>query len=123
MNHIYERLRTQFDYAQGGFGGAPKFPSTMAIQLLMEYSWYYRQPEALQHAFFSLEKMISGGIYDQIGGGFSRYATDREWNIPHFEKMLYDNALLTGVLADACKIAVTQDPDGRFSVLFGDTIR
>lgn len=123
LNHIYERLRTQFDYAQGGFGGAPKFPSTMAIQLLMEYSWYYRQPEALQHAFFSLEKMISGGIYDQIGGGFSRYATDREWNIPHFEKMLYDNALLTGVLADACKIAVTQDPAGRFSVLFGDTIR
>lgn len=67
--------------------------------------------------------MISGGIYDQIGGGFARYATDREWNIPHFEKMLYDNALLVGVLADACKIATTQDPAGRFSVLFSDTIR
>ena len=123
MSSIFERLRSQFDYACGGFGGAPKFPSTMAIQLLMEYSWYFRQPEALQHAFFSLERMISGGIYDQIGGGFARYATDREWNIPHFEKMLYDNALLTGVLADACKIATTQDPDGRFAVLFSDTIR
>lgn len=123
LTDVFERLRSQFDYAQGGFGGAPKFPSTMAIQWLMEYSWYFRQPEALQHAFFSLEKMISGGIYDQVGGGFARYATDREWNIPHFEKMLYDNALLVGVLADACKIAVNQDPSGRFSTLFSDTIR
>ena len=123
MKDIYERLRSQFDFAHGGFGGAPKFPSTMAVQWLMEYSWYFRQPEALQHAFFSLEKMISGGIYDQIGGGFARYATDREWNIPHFEKMLYDNALLTGVLADACKIASAQDPAGRFTALFSDTIR
>ena len=123
LKEIFERLRTQFDFAHGGFGGAPKFPSTMAIQLLMEYSWFFRQPEALQHALFSLEKMISGGIYDQAGGGFARYATDREWNIPHFEKMLYDNALLISVLADACKIVAAQDPGGRFNMLFSDTIR
>ncbi len=97
---IFERMRDQFDLSEGGFGGAPKFPSTMAIRYLLDYFHYYKQPEALQHAELSLKKMIGGGIYDQIGGGFARYATDREWLIPHFEKMLYDNALLVSVMSD-----------------------
>lgn len=119
---IFERLKAQFDYAEGGFGGAPKFPSTMSIRFLLEYAWYYKNQEALQHALFSLEKMIAGGIYDQIGGGFARYATDRAWRIPHFEKMLYDNALLTHVLADALAFVGPDNRDDRFSVLFRDTI-
>jgi len=106
---ILAQIKNQFDPAEGGFGGAPKFPSSMAIQFLLEGFGAYRDPEALQHALFSLEKMISGGIYDQIGGGFSRYATDREWLVPHFEKMLYDNALLISVLADAYKLVVDEN--------------
>lgn len=76
----------------------------MALQWLLNWHYFSGNPEALQHALFSLEKMARGGIYDQIGGGFARYATDREWLIPHFEKMLYDNALLVSVLSDAHKL-------------------
>jgi hypothetical protein len=107
LRGINEQIKRQFDPSEGGFGGAPKFPSTMALQWLLEYFIVFRDPEALQHALFSLEKMIAGGIYDQIGGGFSRYTTDRAWLVPHFEKMLYDNALLVGLLADA--FAVVND--------------
>lgn len=101
---IFTKIRTQFDHSEGGFGGAPKFPSTMALQWLLNWHYFSGNPEALEHALFSLEKMSRGGIYDQIGGGFARYATDREWLIPHFEKMLYDNALLVGVLSEAHKV-------------------
>jgi uncharacterized protein len=124
---ILTQIKSQFDPAAGGFGGAPKFPSSMAIQLLLEGFGVYRDPEALEQALFSLEKMICGGIYDQIGGGFSRYATDREWLVPHFEKMLYDNALLVGVLADAYKL-VSDDNQGlkafkqQYAGIFRETI-
>ena len=101
---IYNKIRGQFDPAAGGFGGAPKFPSSMALQWLLNWFYFSGNQEALQHALFSLEKMAGGGIYDQIGGGFARYATDREWLIPHFEKMLYDNALLVSVLSEAHKL-------------------
>lgn len=101
---VFAKMRDQFDPAEGGFGGAPKFPSTMALQWLLNWHYFSGNPEALEHAFFSLEKMARGGIYDQIGGGFARYATDREWLVPHFEKMLYDNALLVSVLSESLKI-------------------
>ncbi|MFN0175230.1 MAG: thioredoxin domain-containing protein [Saprospiraceae bacterium] len=101
---LFSRMRTQFDHSEGGFGGAPKFPSTMALQWLLNWHYFSGNPEALEHALFSLDKMARGGIYDQIGGGFARYATDREWLIPHFEKMLYDNALLVSVLSETHKI-------------------
>ena len=104
---IFEHLNTRFDRLCGGFGGAPKFPATMSIGFLMAYHDRFEQPDALQHALFSLDKMSEGGIYDQLGGGFSRYATDKAWLVPHFEKMLYDNALLVSVLADA--YAITGD--------------
>jgi hypothetical protein len=104
LDAIFGRMREQFDRAEGGFGGAPKFPSTMAIQFLLNYHWLTGQPEALEHATFSLDRMIGGGIYDQLGGGFARYATDRAWLVPHFEKMLYDNALLVSVLSEAYKL-------------------
>ncbi|MDO8368670.1 MAG: thioredoxin domain-containing protein [Saprospiraceae bacterium] len=106
FNHeaTFTRIRAQFDHSEGGFGGAPKFPSTMALQWLLNWHHFSGNPEALEHALFSLEKMARGGIYDQIGGGFARYATDREWLVPHFEKMLYDNALLVSVFSEAYKI-------------------
>lgn len=104
LENVFYALRERFDRVEGGFGGAPKFPSTMSIQFLMDYHFYTKNEEALAHAELSLIKMIQGGIYDQIGGGFARYATDREWLIPHFEKMLYDNALLITTLSDAYKL-------------------
>ncbi|GAB4490429.1 MAG: thioredoxin domain-containing protein [Saprospiraceae bacterium] len=104
LETIYAQMRDRFDRAEGGFGGAPKFPSTMAIQFLLNYHFFTKNPEALEHAQLSLDKMIQGGIYDQIGGGFARYATDRAWLVPHFEKMLYDNALLVSVLSEAYKL-------------------
>jgi uncharacterized protein YyaL (SSP411 family) len=127
LKGIITQMKRQFDLSEGGFGGAPKFPSTMAIQLLLESSEVFRDHEALSHALFSLEKMIAGGIYDQIGGGFSRYTTDREWLVPHFEKMLYDNALLVAVLADAYKLVtdkrqVTTIQHQHHAVLFQETI-
>lgn len=105
-NHetIYYKMRESFDRVEGGFGAAPKFPSTMAIRYLLNYHWFTHNPEALEHARLSLDKMIHGGIYDQLGGGFARYATDRGWLVPHFEKMLYDNALLVSVLSEAYKL-------------------
>jgi uncharacterized protein YyaL (SSP411 family) len=96
-----ESLLKMADREFGGFGGAPKFPGTMAIRFLLEHYRFTGNREALDIALLSLDKMIAGGIYDQIGGGFARYSTDREWLVPHFEKMLYDNALLVAVLAEA----------------------
>lgn len=107
---IAQNLLQQADTEAGGFGAAPKFPATGAIRFLMEYYHFYKETdkvlaeEALQQSLLSLDKMIQGGIYDQVGGGFSRYATDKDWLVPHFEKMLYDNALLTEVLCDAYQI-------------------
>jgi len=111
---MFAKMRAQFDHSEGGFGGAPKFPSTMALQWLLNWHYFSGNPEALEHALFSLDKMARGGIYDQIGGGFARYATDREWLIPHFEKMLYDNALLVSVLSEAYKIVErSQQPSAK----------
>lgn len=104
LQKIYQNLERQFDTANGGFGGAPKFPGTMSLNYLLDYHYYFGEKSALDHALLSLDKMAMGGIYDHLGGGFARYATDAKWLVPHFEKMLYDNALLVGVLANAYKI-------------------
>jgi len=98
---IADNLLKQADKEKGGFGNAPKFPGTMAISFLLEHYLFTGYQPALDHALRSLDAMSDGGIYDQIGGGFARYATDRNWLIPHFEKMLYDNALLICSLCDA----------------------
>lgn len=99
-----ENILKQADKVNGGFGRAPKFPSTMAIQFLLEHYHFTGNEEAKKQALLSLDKMIAGGIYDQIGGGFSRYSVDDIWLAPHFEKMLYDNAMLLNVLCDAYQI-------------------
>ena len=101
---IAENILKQADTKWGGFGNAPKFPQTFSIQYLLRHYHFTNNETALQQALLSIDKMIYGGIYDQLGGGFARYSTDNKWLAPHFEKMLYDNALLLGVLADAYQI-------------------
>lgn len=101
LTRIYDQLMKTADRVDGGFGPAPKFPQTFSIRFLLQYYYYTSDPEALTHAGLSLDKMIYGGIYDQLGGGFARYSTDSEWLAPHFEKMLYDNALLIMALSEA----------------------
>jgi len=100
---LRDQLHANRDEEYGGFGGAPKFPQTMSLRWLLDYALLRNDAESLQHLDHSLEQMIRGGIYDQLGGGFARYATDRQWLVPHFEKMLYDNALLLSLLADRCR--------------------
>ena len=104
LTQIYGQLMNAADRQEGGFGAAPKFPQTFSIQFLLHYYHFTGESPALEQACLSLDKMIGGGIYDQIGGGFSRYSTDREWLAPHFEKMLYDNALLIIVLSEAYQL-------------------
>ena len=94
------------DKVWGGFGNAPKFPQTFTIQFLLQYYYYTENKEALTHAMLSIDKMLQGGIYDHISGGLARYSTDREWLAPHFEKMLYDNALLINILCDAYQLTL-----------------
>ena len=89
-----------FDPQEGGFGGAPKFPPSLALEFLLRRLW--RRPEdphAREMVELTLGKMAAGGIYDQVGGGFHRYSVDGRWLVPHFEKMLYDNALLARAYA------------------------
>ncbi|MFG2023783.1 thioredoxin domain-containing protein [Streptomyces sp. NPDC048825] len=92
-------LTREYDAARGGFGGAPKFPPSMVIEFLLRHHARTGSEGALQMAGDTCERMARGGIYDQLGGGFARYSVDREWVVPHFEKMLYDNALLCRVYA------------------------
>src|ERR1700722_16283404 len=90
-------LASGFDEAHGGFGGAPKFPPSMTLEFLLRHHERTGGAAALSMAEATCEAMARGGMYDQLGGGFARYSVDASWTVPHFEKMLYDNALLTGV--------------------------
>ena len=107
-----------FDSEWGGFGAAPKFPSTMNIDLLLRSNATHPNAAALHVSTTSLDAMASGGIYDHLGGGFARYSVDREWLVPHFEKMLYDQALLVRVYLHAYQ--VTQYP--RYKQVVEETI-
>ena len=99
----------QHDAASGGFGQAPKFPNEPYLCFLLEYAVYAGHGEALDAVGDSLRRMICGGIYDHIGGGFHRYATDRRWLVPHFEKMLYNQANLAAVLIRAWQLTGARD--------------
>ena len=104
LRQIRDQLMASADKTEGGFGGAPKFPQTFSIRYLLHYYYYHKDEAALDLACLSLDKMIGGGIFDQLGGGFARYSTDNEWLVPHFEKMLYDNALLVIALSEAWQL-------------------
>ncbi|BBO71229.1 thioredoxin domain-containing protein [Desulfosarcina alkanivorans] len=98
MAEVLERAvssgKTRFDPVHGGIAGAPKFPSSLPIRLLLRHHRRTGDTQSLNMAALTLEKMAAGGMNDQVGGGFHRYSTDERWQVPHFEKMLYDNALL-----------------------------
>jgi uncharacterized protein YyaL (SSP411 family) len=108
LEMITQNLLQTADTIWGGFGRAPKFPQTFSIQFLLRQYHFTKNENALKQALLSIDKMIDGGIHDQLGGGFSRYSTDNEWLAPHFEKMLYDNALLISVIAEAYQITGNQ---------------
>ena len=97
LDQAYANLKRGFDRENGGFGTAPKFPHPMVLELLLRQYNRNHDTAFMDMVVLTLNKMADGGIYDQIGGGFHRYATDGQWQIPHFEKMLYDNALLSHV--------------------------
>ncbi|MBK7763432.1 MAG: thioredoxin domain-containing protein [Bacteroidetes bacterium] len=101
---LKNKIMANADTKEGGFGMAPKFPSTFSIKFLLDHSVLFEDKISLKQALLSLDKMRMGGLFDQLGGGFSRYSTDANWLAPHFEKMLYDNALLIEVYAVAFAI-------------------
>jgi uncharacterized protein YyaL (SSP411 family) len=94
-------LKRMYDPRHGGFGGAPKFPQPSHPQFLLRYAKRFDDAEAIRMVLHTCERMAAGGIHDQLGGGFSRYSVDAEWLVPHFEKMLYDNAQLAQLYLDA----------------------
>lgn len=101
LKSMFQNLAKNLDSEKGGTKGAPKFPLPSIIEFLMRYYDLCFDKQALNHAVHTLRQMAYGGIYDQIGGGFSRYSVDAEWFAPHFEKMLYDNAQLISTYAEA----------------------
>jgi uncharacterized protein len=101
---IAKNILKNADTVWGGFGNAPKFPQTFCIRYLLRHYYFTKEKNSLDQALLSLDKMSNGGIYDHLGGGFARYSTDKEWLAPHFEKMLYDNALLIMALSEAYQI-------------------
>lgn len=107
LKKAYMSFTERFDKKYGGFGVAPKFPSPHNLVFLMNYAQREKVPDALRMALATLDSMAAGGIFDHIGGGFSRYSTDEKWLAPHFEKMLYDNALLLSSYVKAYQF--TQD--------------
>ena len=108
LDEAAARLARDFDPVHGGFGGAPKFPQPMLIEYLLRCHVRTGQPAPLAMAVQTLQAMAAGGMYDQLGGGFHRYSVDERWLVPHFEKMLYDNALLARAYLDAWQL--TGDP-------------
>jgi uncharacterized protein YyaL (SSP411 family) len=104
VDRAVDQLLTQHDDRRGGFGGAPKFPGTMSLDLLLRAHVRTGRDDALRAVNTSLDAMAAGGIYDHLGGGFARYSVDAVWLVPHFEKMLYDQALLTRVYLHAWQV-------------------
>jgi uncharacterized protein YyaL (SSP411 family) len=111
LDSAYRGTVRNYDQINGGFGSAPKFPPAMALEFLLRTYYRTENPEALDIVSATCRKMAEGGIYDQLGGGFHRYSTDSKWLVPHFEKMLYDNALLSRLYLH--HFQVSQDDQSR----------
>ncbi len=105
---VAENILTQADKNDGGFGNAPKFPQSFCIIYLLRQYHHTKDKSSLDQALLSINKMIQGGLFDQLGGGFARYSTDAKWLVPHFEKMLYDNALLVMAIAEAYQLTANE---------------
>lgn len=108
LNSGFNNWKKNIDFINGGNNGAPKFPMPVGSQFLLQYYFLTKNEDALKAVKTTLNKMAAGGIYDHVGGGFARYSTDAVWKVPHFEKMLYDNAQLTSLYASAYQL--TKDP-------------
>lgn len=104
LNRAYKSWSSSFDNKEGGPDRAPKFPMPNNYEFLLRYYYHTDNKECLNHVLLTLDKMAFGGIYDHIGGGFSRYSTDKIWKVPHFEKMLYDNAQLVSLYSCAYQL-------------------
>lgn len=101
---VFSKLDAVWDYEKGGRAGAPKFPMPVNMQYMLRNYFYSRNEKALKAVTVTLDNMMNGGIYDQVGGGFARYSVDSEWVIPHFEKMLYDNAQLVSLYSECYRV-------------------
>jgi uncharacterized protein YyaL (SSP411 family) len=108
LDRAAARIAAGYDAVHGGFGSAPKFPPSMTLDFLMQVAWRSDNRQLLEIITHTLTKMARGGMYDQVGGGFHRYSVDARWLVPHFEKMLYDNALLARLYTRAWQW--TRDP-------------
>ena len=104
LKNIFKNLSAEFDHKMGGLNSRNKFPMPVVLDFLLRYYFYSKDTAALDICLLTLDKMLQGGIYDQLAGGFARYSTDKLWKVPHFEKMLYDNAQLINVYTDAYRI-------------------
>ncbi len=111
LEQSFQSYQNRFDPLNGGLRGAPKFPSSLPVRFLLRYYQRFNNSDALNMATQTLDKMAAGGLYDHVGGGFHRYATDEKWIVPHFEKMLYDNALLVMDYLDGYQL--TGNPEYR----------
>jgi len=117
----FDQLKANFDFTHGGFGTAPKFPNPADITLLLHQAHAGNKP-AEEMALQTLSAMAAGGIYDQIGGGFCRYSVDERWNIPHFEKMLYDNGQLLSLYADGYQLSRNEAEKAVYAQVVAETI-
>jgi len=109
LDDIFNRLKVHIDFVTGGISQPPKFPMPSVWEYLLHYYSISDEPDALNAVTSTLDNMAAGGIYDQLGGGFSRYSTDADWQVPHFEKMLYDNAQLVSLYTHAWQL--TKNPE------------
>ncbi len=114
----YQTLERRFDPLYGGLDKSPKFPMPSIWDMLAIYSYKTKDEGAKEHLFFTLDRMADGGIYDHVGGGFSRYSVDAEWHVPHFEKMLYDNGQLLSLYANGYKISKSE----KYKLVLEETI-
>ena len=118
LNSVFDIWKNNIDYTHGGHNRAPKFPLPVGYQFLLHYNYLTQNTDALKAVTTTLDKMADGGIYDQIGGGFSRYSTDAYWKVPHFEKMLYDNAQLVSLYSAAYQ--KTKEP--KYQIIVAETL-
>ena len=109
LHRAFQSCEQQYDPVHGGFGHAPKFPSPERLRFLLRYWYRTETPRALEMVEHTLQNMRRGGMYDQLGGGFHRYSTDEKWRVPHFEKMLYDQALLVLIYLEAFQATGKQE--------------
>jgi len=108
VEEMFSSLQNRIDFQRGGTKGAMKFPMPSVWEFLLQYHYFFKNKEALKAVEITLNNMANGGIFDQVGGGFSRYATDAKWHAPHFEKMLYDNGQLVSLYSNAYKVTKSE---------------